>query len=122
MQMRRMWISAMLVGGVALSAVSGGWAQDATGEAAKPQMMAKDADPNIEVASVRASDPNDTKEHFGMIGRHLVIEREPVEVLLRVGFGVQKSQIANVPEWARTELFNVDAVPDMPGDPDLEQT
>jgi len=51
----------------------------------------------------------------------MVIERESVEVLVRVGYAVQKDQIVGGPDWMKTALFDVDGVPDVPGEPDLKQ-
>jgi uncharacterized protein (TIGR03435 family) len=84
-------------------------------------MMAVDADPGWEVATIRPSDPDDKNQSFDVRGRHIVIENQPVEMMLLVGYGVQKSQIVGAPEWVRTERFTVDGVPDVDGEPTLEQ-
>ena len=90
------------------------WAQDAAGSK-KETMMAVDADPGWEVATVRPSDPDDKNQSFDVRGRHIVIENQPVEMMLLVGYGVQKSQIVGAPEWVRTKRFTVDGVPDVDG-------
>jgi len=97
-------------------------AQNAAGDgAAKPAMMAKDADPDWEVVTVKPGDPNDKRDRIDMNGRHAIVENEPVELILRFAYGVEKNQIAGLPDWAKTEIWSADGVPDVEGKPDLEQ-
>jgi uncharacterized protein (TIGR03435 family) len=84
-------------------------------------VMAKDADPDWEVATVRPSDPNARNNTFDVRGRHVVIENQPVEMMLMMAFGVQKSQVVDVPDWVRTERFDVVGMPDVEGKPNLRQ-
>ena len=101
---------------------AGGWAQDAaSGGAAKPEMMAKDADPDWGVVAVRASDPNDRVSGDNFVGSRYTIERKTVVEMLSLGYGVQKRQIMNAPEWAATDHWDVNGVPDTPGEPDQKQ-
>jgi uncharacterized protein (TIGR03435 family) len=95
-------------------------AQDAAGPK-KVTTMAVDADPGWEVATVRPSDPDDKNQSFDVRGRHIVVKNQPVEMMLLVAYGVQKSQIVGAPEWVRTERFTVDGVPDMDGQPNVRQ-
>ena len=95
-------------------------AQDAAG--AQPvTMMAPGADPDWEVVTVRPSDPNARNDSFDVRGRHVVIENQPVEMMLMMAYGMQKNQIVGAPEWVRTEHFDVDGVPDVEGKPNLLQ-
>jgi uncharacterized protein (TIGR03435 family) len=88
----------------------------------KPQAMAKDADPDWEVATVRPSNPADTKgQHIRFLGRHVLLLDHTVEDLLLIGYGMQKSQLVGMPEWAKTEKWDVDGVPDAEGIPSLRQ-
>jgi uncharacterized protein (TIGR03435 family) len=112
-----MWVA--VVAAMMTCAVTG-MAQDAAGPP-KATMMARDADPDWEVVTVRPSDPNAKNDTFDVRGRHAVIENEPVEIMLQMAYGVQKDQIAGAPEWVRTEHFNVDGVPDVEGGPDVQQ-
>jgi uncharacterized protein (TIGR03435 family) len=95
-------------------------AQDAAGST-KAKIMALDADPGWEVATVRPSDPDDKHQSFDVRGRHIVVQNQPVEMMLLVAYGVQKSQIVGAPEWVRTERFTVDGVPDVDGQPNVRQ-
>jgi uncharacterized protein (TIGR03435 family) len=93
-------------------------------DTAKPvpvQMMAKDADSDWEVATVKPSDPNEENQTIRMRGRHLVIQRQTVETMLMAAYGLQKNQIADAPKWVREDNFDADGVPDVDGQPSLQQ-
>jgi uncharacterized protein (TIGR03435 family) len=87
----------------------------------QPKPMARDADPDWEVATVRPSNPNETHQSFMIEGRHVMILRQNVETMLMVAYGLQKNQIVNIPDWAKTENFNVDGVPNVNGQPSVPQ-
>jgi uncharacterized protein (TIGR03435 family) len=113
---------AVVVGAIALGVGDALRAQDAGQPAAKPQMMAKDADPDWEVATVKPSDPNDTNgQHIRLRGRHVMLLDHTVEDILLIGYGVQKSQVVGEPDWVRTEKWDVDGVPDVEGEPNMRQ-
>ena len=84
-------------------------------------MMAKDADPDWEVVTVRPSDPNARNDTFDVRGRHVIIGHRTVETMLRLAYGVQKSQIAGLPDWGTTEHFDADGIPTVEGQPNLKQ-
>src|SRR6185312_1363261 len=113
-----------VVGLLLLSSAGAARAQDAakSGAAAKPGMMAADADPDWEVVTLRASDPNARRDGFDVQGRRVIVENKPVEDLLRVADGLQKSQIVGLPDWAKTERFDVDGTLNVDGQPGWPQT
>lgn len=94
-------------------------------DSAKPlptKTMAKDAEPDWDVAAVRASDLADTRgQHINLQGSHVLLLDTTVEQLLLLGFGVQQSQLVNLPEWARTAKWDVNGVPNVQGQPGLKQ-
>jgi uncharacterized protein (TIGR03435 family) len=96
-------------------------AQDAADAATKPVMMAKDADPDWEVVTVKPSDPNAQGQSFWVDGRHVTIGNRTVETMLLFAYGVQKEQIVGAPEWVRTEHFDANGVPNMNGKPNIKQ-
>ena len=98
------------------------WAQDAiNSESTKLQMMAKDADPDWEVVTVKPSNTDEKGDRIVVQGRHLIVKNETVEAMLVTGFNVQKSQIVGVPDWVRTERWDVDGLPNVEGQPDIQQ-
>jgi uncharacterized protein (TIGR03435 family) len=83
--------------------------------------MAKDADPDWEVATVRPTDPSVTNASIRIDGRQFILENRTVETMLLAGYGVHKKQIADAPDWIRTERWDVRGVPDVPGQPSMKQ-
>jgi uncharacterized protein (TIGR03435 family) len=119
--MKRGLLAAAMVTAAMLRACGVARAQGAAGGVTPPKMMAPDADPDWEVVTVRPADPDDKNNKFDVQGRHAVIENHPVEIMLMFAYNLQKSQIAGLPEWAKTERFNVDGVPNVDGQPDVQQ-
>ena len=87
----------------------------------KPAMMAKDADPDWEVVTVKQRDPYTKSDYIDAHGRHVAFQNETVENLLWFGYSVQKNQIADAPEWATTERWDVDGLADVGGEPNVAQ-
>jgi uncharacterized protein (TIGR03435 family) len=83
--------------------------------------MAKDADPDWEVATVKQGNPDDNNSGFQIKGRRVVIERKTVEDMLIVGYGMNKRQVEGAPGWMGSERWDVEGVPDVPGEPSLKQ-
>jgi uncharacterized protein (TIGR03435 family) len=97
-------------------------AQDAAANGtAKPTMMPKDADPGWEVVTVKPGDPYAKSDHIDLHGRHLTLENETVEIMMLLGYNVQKNQIAGAPGWAKTERWTVDGLADTDGEPNVSQ-
>jgi uncharacterized protein (TIGR03435 family) len=110
------------VAALASMGAGGGWAQDAAaGGVAPAKVMARDVDPDWEVATVKPSDPDEKHQSFRVSGRHVLIERETVETMLVVGYNLQRNQIVGAPDWAKTEDIDVDGVPDVDGQPNVKQ-
>jgi uncharacterized protein (TIGR03435 family) len=84
--------------------------------------MAVDADPDWEVATVKRSDPDARAgQHIELRGRQVLLLDTTLEQFLLLGYGVQSSQLVGEPDWAKTELWDVDGVPDAPGEPSWPQ-
>ena len=84
-------------------------------------MMPKEADPGWEAVTIKPTDPNDTVSHINIQGRHVMVEGEPLESMLRFAYSVQSGQIVGAPEWMKTERWDVSGVPNVPGLPNLPQ-
>jgi uncharacterized protein (TIGR03435 family) len=84
--------------------------------------MPKQADPAWEVATVKASNPNDMRgQLIDFRGRHVMLLDTTVEQFLLLGYSVQQSQLPNLPGWAKTTRWDVDGVPNVEGLPSLPQ-
>jgi uncharacterized protein (TIGR03435 family) len=87
----------------------------------KTQPMAKNASPSFLVATIKPSDPNETRDGFPLDGRHLACVNETVDTILTVAYGIHVKQIVNAPEWLSKDRFDITGVADTPGVPNLEQ-
>ena len=116
-------LAAAEVVAVVVFAWGAAFAQDAAAGAGitQPKMMAKDADPDWDVVTVRPSDPNARNDTFDVRGRHVILGNRTVETILRLAYGVQKSQIVGLPDWGTTEHFDAEGIPNVEGQPDLKQ-
>ncbi len=85
--------------------------------------MAKDADPDWEVVTVKARDPNDPNhsQSMSMKGSQFVIVNRTVEGMILFAYDVHKKQIVSAPSWIETERWDIQGVPDIPGHPSLSQ-
>jgi hypothetical protein len=75
---------------------------DAAWEIPRPDApMAKDANPDWDVLTVKARDPNDigNGQSTGMKGRQFVIVNRTVEGMILFACGVHKKQIVGAPSW-----------------------
>jgi uncharacterized protein (TIGR03435 family) len=88
-------------------------------EPAKP--MAKDASPDFEVATIKPSKPNNPGKTIDFEGRHFTMVNYNVNDLLSDAYGLHARQIIGAPAWFDTELFDIDGVPDVPGEPSDKQ-
>jgi len=86
-----------------------------------PKAMAADADPSLEVATIKPSDPAQHGKGFGFRGTHFQTRNMNLNDLIAIGFGLHAKQIVGAPDWFGTDLYDIDGVPDVPGRPDLKQ-
>ena len=119
---RQIWLGVA----VATAALYGIGVRAARGQdATKPEpskTMVKNVDPDWDVATVKPSNPDNTRgQHIQFTGRHVLLLDTTLEQFLLLGYGVQKSQLAGEPDWMKTERWDVDGVPDAAGKPSLRQ-
>jgi len=88
-------------------------------EAVKP--MAADADPAMDVATIKPSQPGAQGKGFGFRGTHFRTFNTNVNDLIAVAYGMHAKQIIGAPDWLATDLFDIDGVPDVPGRPNIKQ-
>jgi len=121
----RLWAVATLlsVGAstIGASAMRGQGTAAAASETTRPKMMAKDADPDWDVVTVKQGDPYAKSDHIDLHGRHLTLENETVEIMMLFGYQVQKNQIAGAPQWVRNERWTVDGLSNVDGEPNVSQ-
>ncbi|MGA7159039.1 MAG: TIGR03435 family protein [Acidobacteriaceae bacterium] len=93
----------------------------ARGQEQTAKMMAKDAHPSFEVATIKPSVPTDQSTGFQTTGRELYIENETLESMIAAAYGVHPKQIVDAPDWSSKQRWDVKGVPDVEGMPSWPQ-
>jgi uncharacterized protein (TIGR03435 family) len=88
-----------------------------------PTPMAADADPGIEVATIKLSRP---EEGFSLgVGRGgsnvFTTTATPLRTLIQFANGIHPRQISNGPSWLDSERYDVTIKPDQEGAPSISQ-
>ena len=83
--------------------------------------MKADADPSLDVATIKPSDPNGQGKGFGFRGTHFLTFRTNLNDLIAFAYGLHTKQIMGAPDWFGTQLYDIDGVPDAPGQPNIKQ-
>ncbi len=86
-----------------------------------PKAMAADANPSLDVATIKPSDPSHQGKGFGFQGTHFRTFNTNLNDLIAFAYGLHSKQILGAPDWFGTELYDIDGVPDVPGRPNLKQ-
>jgi uncharacterized protein (TIGR03435 family) len=104
-------------------ALGGTTATTASGQvAAKPVLMAKDADPDWDVATVKPSNPDDLRgQNIHFRGRQVMLRDTTVEQFLLLGYGVQKDQLVGEPDWVKSARWDIDGEANVQGEPSWKQ-
>jgi uncharacterized protein (TIGR03435 family) len=85
------------------------------------KVMPVDADPVLEVATIKPTDPSMTRDNLAVHGRHFIIENKTVEFLVTAAYGLQAKQVVGAPGWFSSDKYDVDGTPDVEGQPSLKQ-
>jgi uncharacterized protein (TIGR03435 family) len=86
-----------------------------------PKAMAADADPSLDVATIKPSDPSRHGKGFGFQGTHFRTFNMNLNDMIAIAYGVHPKQVIGAPDWFAVDLYDVDGVPDTPGRPNLKQ-
>ena len=91
-------------------------------EAPKPiPPMPPDAKPVFEVATIKPSAPDEQGKYFTVRGGSFVTANTTLMDLIKFAYGVQDKQVANLPDWASSQKYDMNGKPDIPGLPDPAQ-
>lgn len=83
--------------------------------------MAADANPSIEVATIKPSNPGQRGKGFGFNGREFITRNTDTYDLIAFAYGLDNKQISNAPPWFDSDLFDIQILPDAPGGPSPKQ-
>ena len=82
--------------------------------------MAGDANPGIEVATIKPSKPGEMAM-FRVGGERLMISNVSLQNLIMFAYDIEPKQIVNGPSWFDSEMYDVQIKPDQPGAPSKGQ-
>jgi uncharacterized protein (TIGR03435 family) len=81
-----------------------------------PRMMAADAKPVFEVATIKPSDPAAQGQGINVNpSGHFTMRNTPLVDLIKFTYGLHPKQIAGAPSWVESERFDILGKPDLPG-------
>ena len=83
--------------------------------------MPPDAKPGLDVATVRPSRPDQPGKLFTFRGRSVTTINTTMNDLVTFAYSLHTKQIIGAPDWFGTDKFDVDAIPDIPGRPNIAQ-
>ena len=83
--------------------------------------MADDADPSLEVATIKLSPPDQKGKGYWFKGHELTTMNTNLNDLLALAYGVHSKQIVNAPDWANSVLYDIKGISDTPGRPNQKQ-
>jgi uncharacterized protein (TIGR03435 family) len=92
-----------------------------TQDSAATKPMAANADPGVEVATIKPTNPDTHDELFTIKGRHIVTINTNLNDIIKFAYGLSPKQIEGLQPWMSTEKFDIDAVSDVPGEPNNPQ-
>lgn len=83
--------------------------------------MDANASPSFEVATIKPSRPDAPGKGFRVMGRRFTTLNTSLSDLISFAYGVHNKQVIGAPDWAATDKFDLDAVPDGEGAPSDKQ-
>jgi len=87
-----------------------------------PKLMAADADPSFEVATIKPNDSGATSmQGLTVRGRNFATRNSSLGDLIAFAYEVQAKQIVGGPDWMDKDRYDIAAVPDKEGAPNPEQ-
>lgn len=86
------------------------------------KLMAADADPNFEVATIKPNNTGATSMQALIInGRKFMTRASSLGDLISFAYEVQQKQIVNPPDWLDKDRYDIEAVPEQEGVPNPQQ-
>lgn len=86
-----------------------------------PKLMAADANPAFDVATIKPNDKATSMQRLTVNGRNFNITGGSLEDMMGFAYQVQSRQVVNPPSWFTSDRYDIAAVPDHEGAPNPEQ-
>lgn len=87
-----------------------------------PKLMAADADPSFEVATIKPNNTGATSmQGLNVRGRNFSTRASSVADLIEFAYDVQGKQLVGGPDWLDKDRYDLAAVPDVEGVPNPQQ-
>jgi uncharacterized protein (TIGR03435 family) len=87
-----------------------------------PPPMKEDADPSFDVATIKPNDSGATSiQGLTMNGRNFATRNSSLADLIGFAYEVQMKQIVGGPDWLEKDRYDIAAVPDQEGAPNVQQ-
>jgi uncharacterized protein (TIGR03435 family) len=87
----------------------------------KEQPMDANAHPSFAVATIKPSAPNKPGKEFGFRDGHFTTRNTNLNDLIAFAYGLQATQIIDAPPWLGTDFYDIEAKPDLEGQPSFKQ-
>ena len=87
-----------------------------------PKLMAADADPSFDVATIKPNDSGaSSMQGLTLNGRNFATRNSSLGDLMAFAYEVQMKQIVGAPDWLEKDRYDIAAVPDQEGVPNAQQ-
>ncbi len=86
-----------------------------------PKPMAADADPSLEVATIKPSQPDRQGRAFLWRGNQFTTFNTTLMSLIGFAYATQDKQVIGGPDWMSSDKFDIEGKPDTPGTPTTDQ-
>ena len=84
--------------------------------------MAADANPGIEVATIKPSKPGAIMmKSFRVGGDRITMSNVSLQDLILFAYDLEPKQVVNAPSWFNSDTYNIEVQPDQPGAPSKDQ-
>ena len=83
--------------------------------------MAADAKPGVEVATIKPAQPGTQVFMLVMQGESLMVKNFTLKYLIKFAYDMPERQIVGGPGWMDADKWDIEAKPDTPGTPSIEQ-
>jgi uncharacterized protein (TIGR03435 family) len=86
------------------------------------KLMPADAEPGVEVATIKPNDSGGTSlQVLTFRGRNLITVNSSLADLMMFAYSVQMKQIIGAPDWLEKDRYDINATPDVEGTPTADQ-